>query len=40
MTKLASVHNLFNLERHLTSRQTCRESNLEAFSEWRSVMDK
>jgi putative transposase len=35
----ASVHNLFNQERHLTSRQTDKERRSEALSEWRSVMD-
>jgi putative transposase len=35
----ASVHNLFNQERHLTSRQTYNERRSEALSEWRSVMD-
>jgi putative transposase len=35
----ASVHNLFNQERHLTSRQTDKERRPEALSEWRSVMD-
>ena len=34
----ASVHNLFNQERHLTSRQTYKERRSEALSEWRSVM--
>jgi len=35
----ASVHNLFNQERHLTSRQTYKERRSEALSEWRAVMD-
>jgi putative transposase len=35
----ASVHNLFNQERHLTSRQIYKERRSEALSEWRSVMD-
>ena len=35
----ASVHNLFNQERHLTSRQTYKARRSEALSEWRSVMD-
>jgi putative transposase len=35
----ASVHNLFNQERHLTSRQTYKQRGSEALSEWRSVMD-
>jgi len=35
----ASVHNLFNQERHLTSRQTYKERRSEALSEWRSVME-
>jgi putative transposase len=34
----ASVHNLFNQERHLTSRQTYKERRSEALAEWRSVM--
>ena len=34
----ASVHNLFNQERHLLSRDTYKERRAEAFSEWRSVM--
>jgi len=34
----ASVHNHFNQERHLTSRQTYKERRSEALSEWRSVM--
>src|SRR5580698_2768890 len=34
----ASVHNLFNQERHLTSRQTYKERRSGAFSEWRAVM--
>jgi putative transposase len=35
----ASVHNLFNQERHLTSRKTYKERRSEALSEWRSVME-
>ena len=35
----ASVHNLFNQERHLTSRQIYKERRSEALSEWRAVMD-
>ena len=39
LQKLASVHasvyNLFNQERHLTSRQTYRERRSEALAEWR-----
>ena len=38
LQKFASVHNLFNQERHLTSRQTYKERRSEALSEWRSVM--
>jgi len=34
----ASVHNLFNQERHLIDRQSYKERCSEAFSEWRSVM--
>ena len=34
----ASVHNLFNQDRHLIDRQTYKERRSEAFSEWRSVM--
>src|SRR5579863_5508934 len=30
----ASVHNLFNQERHLTSRETYKERRLQAFCEW------
>ena len=36
----APVHNLFNQERHLTSRHSYKQRRSEAFSEWRSVMDK
>jgi putative transposase len=35
----ASVHNLFNQERHLISRETYKERRSEALSEWRAVMD-
>ena len=35
----ASVHNLFNHERHLISRETYKERRSEALSEWRSVMN-
>ena len=35
----ASVHNLFNQERHLTSRETFKQRRSEALSEWRTVMD-
>ena len=35
----ASVHNLFNQDRHLTSRKTYKERRSEALSEWRAVMD-
>ena len=34
-----SVHNHFNQERHLTSRQTYKQRRSEALSEWRAVMD-
>ncbi len=34
----ASVHNLFNQERHLLSRDIYKERRSEAFSEWRAVM--
>src|SRR5580658_4783086 len=34
----ASVHNLFNQERHLTSRETYKRRRSEALSEWRAVM--
>jgi putative transposase len=33
----ASVHNLFNQERHLTSRETYKQRRSEALSEWRAV---
>ena len=35
----ASVHNLFNQERHLISRDIFKQRRSEAFSEWRTVMD-
>ena len=35
----ASVHNLFNQERHLTSRRTYKQRRSKALSEWRAVMD-
>jgi putative transposase len=35
----ASIHNLFNQERHLVSRDIFKERRSEAFSEWRAVMD-
>jgi putative transposase len=35
----ASVHNLFNQERHLISRQDYKERRTLALAEWRSVMD-
>ena len=35
----ASVHDLFNQERHLISRETYKERRSEALAEWRSVMD-
>jgi putative transposase len=34
----ASFHNLFNQDRHLTSRETYKERRSEAFTEWQSVM--
>jgi putative transposase len=34
----ASVHNLFNQERHLVSRDIYKQRRSEAFSEWRAVM--
>jgi putative transposase len=34
----ASVHNLFNQERHLVSRDLYRETRSTALAEWRSVM--
>src|SRR6185437_9691286 len=34
----ASVHNLFNQERHLIERSSYKERHSQAFSEWRSVM--
>jgi putative transposase len=33
----ASVHNLFNQERHLTSRQTFKQNRSAALAEWRSL---
>jgi putative transposase len=33
----ASVHNLFNQERHLTSRQTYKQNRSAALAEWRSL---
>ncbi len=30
----ANIHNHFNLERHLTDRQTCRERRSAALAEW------
>jgi len=38
LQKFASVHNLFNQERHLISRRTYKERRSEALSEWRAVM--
>ena len=35
----ASVHNLFNQERHLVSRDIYRERRSAALAEWRAVMD-
>ena len=35
----ASVHNLFNQERHHTSREIYKERRPEALAEWRAVMD-
>jgi putative transposase len=35
----ASVHNHFNQERHLVSRDIFKERRSGAFSEWRAVMD-
>jgi putative transposase len=35
----ASVHNLFNQERHLISRQDYKQRRTLALAEWRSVMD-
>jgi putative transposase len=35
----ASVHNYFNQERHLVSRDIFRDRRSEAFSEWRAVMN-
>ena len=44
LQKFASVHavvsNHFNQERHLVSRKTYKQRRSEAFSEWRSVMEK
>src|ERR1700753_2523955 len=34
----ASVHNLFNQERHLVSRQTYKERRSAALAEWRAVV--
>jgi putative transposase len=34
----AQVHNHFNQERHLVSRDIYKERRSEAFSEWRAVM--
>jgi putative transposase len=33
----ASVHNLFNSERHLVDRQNCRERRSAALAEWQSI---
>jgi putative transposase len=38
LQKFASVHNLFNQERHLISSDQYRESRSAALAEWRSVM--
>ena len=35
----ASVHNLFNQERHLTNHQTYKQRRSGALAEWRAVMD-
>ena len=34
----ASVHNLFNQERHLVSREIYKERRSAALAEWRAVM--
>lgn len=34
----ASVHNLFNQERHLIDRQTYKENRSAALAEWQSLM--
>ncbi|MFT5488013.1 MAG: putative transposase [Paracoccaceae bacterium] len=33
----ASIHNHFNLERHLNSRQTFKENRSAALAEWRQL---
>jgi len=33
----ASIHNHFNLERHLNSRQTSKDSRTAALAEWRHL---
>ena len=33
----ASIHNLFNLERHLTPRATFKENRSAALAEWRQL---
>ena len=33
----ASVHNHFNQERHLTSRETCKANRSAALAEWRTL---
>jgi putative transposase len=34
----ASVHNHFNQDRHLASRDACKERRSAALAEWRTVM--
>jgi putative transposase len=33
----ASIHNHFNLERHLTRRETCKQDRSAALAEWRQL---
>ncbi len=36
-TAHASIHNHFNLERHLTRRETFKENRTSALAEWRQL---